>query len=226
MDHMIGEVTGEKKMSTKQGALYDLVIAGVQKAILKAKGIKIDESAAQKVIQLRTAPYRGLVKKIKKSLKQKWFPFFIEPIIMNEVLEKYYKENNPQRDLANSILKNALKVGLTKAAQEASLDTVQVLIPNVPKNSQFISEVKSKNSLSEPEKIYTKIVDNKDNYLIAKLKKVQADGVLIEALVIDKFPLKKILKSEISELNIKINFHPLSVFKNDSLKEIEGSIFA
>ncbi len=73
------------------------------------------------------------------------------------------------------------------------------------------------------DKIYQKIIDIENAYIIAKLKEVKDKSVIITAAVIKKKDLRDFLIEEAKMIDI--NFSIFSWFFEKDLKLKEGSIF-
>ncbi|MBW1616109.1 MAG: hypothetical protein JRJ49_06160 [Deltaproteobacteria bacterium] len=219
-ERWIGEVIGNTP-KTKKETLYYLIITGIKKEILKENNISILRDNAINTIEENTI-LKGLYGKIKKYMKEDYYRLVIEPMAIDDIFQAFFRANNPSKKLAEKIHAQALKIGLKAASNQAELEVWEMDIQETEKNRLIISEIKRLNN-REKNKVYNKILEFDDNYVIIELKDIIKTGVLVNRTIINKAAEHKFLQDKNKYIDIK--FGLLSFFSKNDLQKIDGSIF-
>ena len=220
VDGWIGEVIGNAP-KTKTETLYYLIITGIKKEILKKNNISILRDNAINTIEANTI-LKGLYGKIKKYMKNDYYPLVIEPIAVDDIFQAFFRANNPGKKIAEKVHKEALKIGLNAASEKEKIEIRQINIEENEKNHSIISEIKLLNNRGK-NKVYNKILEFQDNYVIIELKNIVETGIIVNRVIIDKTTEHNFLKEK--KKNIEIDFGLLSFFSETDLQKINGSIF-
>ncbi len=219
VDRWIGEVIGNIP-KTKKETLYYLIITGIKKEILKENNISILRDNAINTIEANTI-LKGLYGKIKKYMKDDYYRLVIEPMAIDDIFEAFFRSNNPSKKIAEKIHVQALKIGLKAASEKAEIEVWEMDIRENEKNHSIISEIKLLNN--KENKVYNKILEFDDNYVIIELKDIIETGVLVNRTIINKTTEHGFLKNK--KKHIEIDFGLLSFFSENDLQNIDGSIF-
>lgn len=217
VEQWIGDILGSSIVKSKSDVLYNLVLAGIKKEILRKNNISISSVNAIQIMESRTI-LKGLYAKIKNYLDDDYFRLFIEPMAVDDTFAAFFTANEPQRKVANSIHQDALKIGLSEAAKKTDRQVVEVFIPLTQRNTDFISKIKE-----VKDQVYNAIVETDTHYSIVKLKDVKDNGVVVDSIVVNKKTMREFLKNEMKAVPINLNLH--SWYREKDLKKKEGSIF-
>lgn len=216
----IGEVIGNAQKTNKE-TLYYLIITGIKKEILKKKNISILRDNAINTIEANTI-LKGLYGKIKGYMKEDYYRLIIEPMAVDDIFQAFFRANNPSKKLAKKIHAQALKTSLKAASEKVGIEVWEMDIQENEKNHLIVSEIKTLHN-NEKNKVYNKIFEFDDNYVIIELKNVIKTGVLVNRAIINKATEYDFLKDK--KKNINIDFGLLSFFSENDLQKIGGSIF-
>ncbi len=216
----VGEVIGNTP-KTKKETLYYLIITGIKKGILKENNISILRDNAINTIEENTI-LKGLYGKIKRYMKKDYYHLVIEPMAVDDIFQAFFRANNPSKKLAEKIHAQALKTGLKAASKKAGIEVWEMDIQETEKNRLIISEIKRLNN-KEKNKVYHKILEFDDSYVLIELKDIIKTGVLVNRSIINKAAEHKFLQDK--KKYIDINFGLLSFFSENDLQKIDGSIF-
>ncbi len=220
----IGEVYGDPEEITHQDIVYNFTVAALQKEWLRQNNITLNRSNAIQSVE-KSVRLKGLLKKIKGYLGNKYYALFVEPMEIDRIYKNVYRQSEQGRNLANGLHQLARSKGLEATSKERAINIEEFKIPPSGRFTQLADELKDmlKKKKRGKAAIYHRLVEVDQIYLVMRPKRVEKDAIIVEGFGVRKQSYRDFVANTIT--NFSVQFGLLSLYNKQDLLERNGGIF-
>lgn len=206
VEMMIAKKNNQNNIRSKNDVLYNLAEGEVQAKILNDFGISIlRDQSVQRLEELIAD--KAMLSDIKETLGSRYYDLFVKPVVVREVFRSFYTNNNPNQNLATSLLGLAQQKGFDEAMNQLGLSSQVLLIPNDKNNEVFfkdISDFIAKNGLGN--RVFNKIINFKGGYLVMVPEQIRDDGLIVRGYLVQYNNVREYLMQKAEKIDIKFGF--------------------